>query len=59
MCETVGEVDSMKAYKELDIIFRTGSAIWSKTNFGPIGHLHPRNRSLPHVCTVPSASSIS
>jgi hypothetical protein len=40
------------------IISGTGAAIWSKTNFGPIGHHHPRSSPLPRLCTVPSASGI-
>jgi hypothetical protein len=40
-------------YIEPSIISGTGSALWTGTNFGPTGHLHP-----PCVCTVPSASAI-
>jgi hypothetical protein len=47
----------MIAYKEPSIISRTGTAIWSKTNFGPTGHHHPQGSPIPHVCTVPSASA--
>jgi hypothetical protein len=48
----------MIAYKEPSIISWTGAAIWSKTNFGPTGHHHPRGSPIPHVCTVPSASKV-
>jgi hypothetical protein len=41
-------------YKDPSIIYGTGAAILSKTNFGPTGHHHPLQR----VCTVPSASVI-
>jgi hypothetical protein len=44
--------------KESSIISGTGAAIWSKTNFGPIGHHHPRSSPIPLICTVPSASAI-
>jgi hypothetical protein len=40
------------------IISGTGAAIWSKTNFGLIGHHHHPNTPLPRVCTVPRASAI-
>jgi hypothetical protein len=36
----------------------TGADIWSKSNFGPTGHHHPRSSPLPHVCTVLRASAI-
>jgi hypothetical protein len=45
-------------YVVVFIIFRIGAAIWSKTNFGPTGHHHPRSSPLPHVCTVPSTCTI-
>jgi hypothetical protein len=44
--------------KKSSIISGTGAAIWSKTNFGPIGHHHPGSSSLTPVCTTPMASVI-
>jgi hypothetical protein len=32
--------------------------MWSKTNFEPTDHHHPRSSTLPRICTVPSASAI-
>jgi hypothetical protein len=46
-------------YLELiSIISETGAAIWSKTNFGPAAHNHPRSSPLPHIGNVPSPSAI-
>jgi hypothetical protein len=44
--------------KEACIISGTVAPIWSKVNFGSSGHHHPRNSSIPCICTIPSASAI-
>jgi hypothetical protein len=37
---------------------KPGAAIWSRTNSGPTGHLHPRSSPLPRVSAIQSASAI-
>jgi hypothetical protein len=46
-------------YKEPSIIPWAGAVIWSKINFGPIGHHHSQSSLLPRVCTIPHTSAIS
>jgi hypothetical protein len=49
---------SLPYLQEVQFIFGTGAAIWSKTNFGPNGHHHPQSSLLLRICTVPSTSAI-
>jgi hypothetical protein len=44
-------------YEVVSIISGAGAAIWSKINFGPTGHHHPRGSRLLRICTVPSVSA--
>jgi hypothetical protein len=48
----------MLVYKMASIISGAGAAVWTKTNFVPLGHHSPRSSSLPLICTVPSDPDI-